>query len=240
MGQIGRPRLLAGLASVLLLLAGVAIGWSLLPLRQWAASFEASIHDLGMWAPIIFALIYILAVMVLVPATTVTLAAGLAFGFAGLPLAFASAIIAAACAFLLSRYLFAKRIRQLLAGLPRSRALYEAIGEGGWRVVFLLRLSPIMPFSMLNYALGVTEIGFWPYALATSVGVIPALTFYVYLGALGEAALTSAPLGTARILLLLFGLAATLAAALYLARKARAELMKAALAGPISTPAPLA
>jgi uncharacterized membrane protein YdjX (TVP38/TMEM64 family) len=213
-----------------LLLIGAAFAWSLLPLRQWALGLEASIQSLGAWAPLVFALVYILAVMALVPATTVTLAAGFAFGLVGLPLAFASATVAAGCAFLISRHLLAGRLKRLVEDLPRSRAVYTAVGEGGWRIVLLLRLSPIMPFSVLNYALGATELRFWPYVFATAIGIVPVMTLYVYLGALGEAALASAPMGAARTALLLLGLAATLAAAIYLARRARAELAKAALA----------
>jgi uncharacterized membrane protein YdjX (TVP38/TMEM64 family) len=233
LGQIDRARLLATLAGLVLVLAGIAFAWSLLPLRQWAEGFESSIHRLGAWAPIVFALVYIIAVLALVPATTVTLAAGFAFGLSGLPLAFASATIASGCAFLISRYLLAGRVKRLIEDLPRSRALYTAVGEAGWRIVLLLRLSPVMPFSVLNYALGATELRFWPYVLATAIGIVPVMTLYVYLGALGEAALASAPLGTARTLFLLLGLAATLAATIYLARTARANLATAALAEPV-------
>jgi uncharacterized membrane protein YdjX (TVP38/TMEM64 family) len=236
--QIDRAWLFAVVAGLALALAAIGFAWSVLPVRQWTDEFETSIQRLGAWAPVVFALVYVAAVVALVPASTVTLAAGLVFGFAGLPVAFASATIASACAFLISRYLIAGRMKRWVADLPKSRALYRAIGEGGWRIVLLLRLSPIMPFSILNYALGATEIRFWPYCLATLIGIIPALTFYVYLGALGEAALASAPLGLARTLLLLLGLVATLAAAVYLARKARAELAKAALLEPLPAPLP--
>jgi uncharacterized membrane protein YdjX (TVP38/TMEM64 family) len=173
------------------------------------------------------------------PLTTVTLAAGFAFGFAGLPLALASATIASGCAFLISKYVVAGRLKRLIEDLPRSRAIYRAVGNGGWRIVLLLRLSPIMPFSVLNYALGATDLGFWHYISATFAGIIPAVTLYVYIGALGEAAVASAPFGTARLLLLLLGLAATLVAAIYLARKARAQLERAAFAAPLPGRNPL-
>jgi uncharacterized membrane protein YdjX (TVP38/TMEM64 family) len=89
-----------------------------------------------------------------------------------------------------------------------------------------------MPFSPLNYALGTMQLGFWPYISATFLGIIPAVALYVYLGALGEAAASSAPVDAARLTLLCLGLAATLAAVVYIGRKARAELVKAVPAAP--------
>jgi uncharacterized membrane protein YdjX (TVP38/TMEM64 family) len=225
--------LLIGLGAALILIGG-AFGWSLLPLREWGEQLISWIHGLGTWGPIAFFLVYILAVVSLVPASAVTLAAGLAFGFAGFPLALAAATIGAACAFLIARHVATGQVKRLVEELPRSKAVYKAVGGGGWRIVLLLRLSPVMPFSVLNYALGATELRFWPFLSATFVGIIPAVALYVYLGALGQAAISAQAGGTARRLLLLLGLAATLVAAFYLARKARAELAKATLDSPES------
>jgi uncharacterized membrane protein YdjX (TVP38/TMEM64 family) len=85
-----------------------------------------------------------------------------------------------------------------------------------------------MPFCVLNYALGVTELRFWPFLTASFVGIVPAVALYTYLGALGKIALAGKALGIARGLLLLLGLVATLIVAVHLARRARAELEKAA------------
>jgi uncharacterized membrane protein YdjX (TVP38/TMEM64 family) len=230
--QTDRARALTMWLAVALLLTGAAFGWSLLPLREWGEEVNASIHGLGVWGPIAFFLVFIVAVVSLVPASAVTLAAGLAFGFAAFPLALGAATLGAACAFLIARHLGTDKVKRLVEDLPRSKAVYKAISGGGWRIVLLLRLSPIMPFSILNYALGATELRFWPFLSATFVGIIPAVALYVYVGALGKAAIAGAAGGTARWLLLLLGLAATFIAIFYVARKARAELEKAALDPP--------
>jgi uncharacterized membrane protein YdjX (TVP38/TMEM64 family) len=219
-----RARTLVVLLAVAVAIIGAAFLWRLLPLREWAEGLSMWMHGLGAWAPLVFCLAYLVAVMALVPASTVTLAAGFAFGWAGFPLALLAATLASACAFLFSKHVVAGRVRRLIENLPRSRAIYQAVGDGGGRVVFLLRLSPVMPFSLLNYALGTMELGFWPYISATFLGIIPAVALYVYLGILGEAAATSGRVDAARLTLLCLGLAATLAAVVYIARKARAEL----------------
>jgi uncharacterized membrane protein YdjX (TVP38/TMEM64 family) len=215
--------------ALVLLLLCVASGWSFLPLREWARELEAWIHSLGAWGPVAFLLIYVLAIVLLVPASAMTLAAGLAFGMAAVPLVIVAATMGATCAFLISRHFITNNVKRLIDGHPRSEAIYKAVSGGGWKVVLLLRLSPIMPFSLLNYVLGATELRFWPFFSATIAGIIPAVALYVYLGALGKAAIAGTMIGTARWLLLLLGLAATLVAVLYIIRKARAELQKDAL-----------
>jgi uncharacterized membrane protein YdjX (TVP38/TMEM64 family) len=212
-----------------LVLIGAAFGWFLLPLREWAEEFNAWIPSIGAWGPVTFLFAYVVAVVALVPASALTLAAGLTFGFWAFPLVLLAATIGAAAAFLISRHIISGRMRRLLEDLPRAKAIYHAVGSGGWKMVWLLRLSPVMPFSVMNYVLGATELGFWPYICATLVGIMPALALYVYLGALGKATIDGAAGGTLRWLLLVMGLIATGAAILYVARRARAELRKAGL-----------
>ncbi len=212
-----------GLAFILLLLCA-AFGWSFLPLREWARELDAWLHALGALAPAAFLLVYVLAIVLLVPASAMTLAAGLAFGLAAIPLVLVAATIGAAFAFFIARHFITANVKSLIVGRPRPEAIYKAVSGGGWQVVFLLRLSPIMPFSLLNYVLGATELRFWPFITATFVGIIPAAVLYVYLGALGKAAIDGTMIGTARWILLLVGLGATLAAVIYVVRRSRAEL----------------
>jgi uncharacterized membrane protein YdjX (TVP38/TMEM64 family) len=215
--------------AVALLLLVAACGWSLFPLREWAERLNAWILGLGVWGPITFFFISVMAVISLVPTSAVTIAAGVAFGLMGFPLVLVAATIGGACAFLIARHLATDQVKHLVEDLPRSKAIYNAVSDGGWKMVFLLRLSPIMPFSVLNYVLGATELRFWPFVSASFVGIIPAVALYVYLGALGEAVIVGEAIGTVRWLLLFLGLAATLVAVFYIVRKARAELEKAAL-----------
>jgi uncharacterized membrane protein YdjX (TVP38/TMEM64 family) len=216
------------LLPIALLLACAAIGWSLLPLRQWAGDLGSWVGGLGTYGPIACFLLIVFGVTVLVPASALTFAAGLAFGFTAFPLVLVAATIGAAFAFLIARHLARSPVKHMVERHPRANAIYKAVGEGGWKMVFLLRLSPIMPFCVLNYALGVTELRFWPFLTASFVGIVPAVALYAYLGALGKIALAGKALGIARGLLLLLGLVATLIVAVHLARRARAELEKAA------------
>jgi uncharacterized membrane protein YdjX (TVP38/TMEM64 family) len=171
-------------------------------------------------------LVYVIAIVLLVPASAMTLAAGIAFGLAGVPLVIMAATIGSACAFFIARRFITGNVQKLIEGHPRSEAIYKAVSDGGWKVVLLLRLSPIMPFSVLNYVLGATELRFLPFVSATFVGIIPAVVLYVYLGALGKAAIAGTMIGTARWAFLLLGLAATLVVVFSIARRARAELAK--------------
>ncbi len=229
MTQIKRARPLSMWFALVLLLLCTAFGWSLLPLREWARELDAWVHGLGAWGPVAFLLVYVMAIVLLVPASAMTLAAGLTFGMAAIPLVIVGATIGAACAFLISRHFVTDNAKRLIEGHPRSEAIYKAVSGGGWKVVLLLRLSPIMPFSVLNYVLGATELRFWSFVSATIAGIIPAVALYVYVGALGKAAIAGTMIGTARWLLLFLGLAATLLAVLYIVRKARAELEKGVL-----------
>ncbi|MBV8764817.1 MAG: TVP38/TMEM64 family protein [Hyphomicrobiales bacterium] len=229
MGQIKRASSLMIWLVVAALLLAAGFGWSLLPLREWVTGFDAWIQGLGIWGPIVFLLVYVIAIVLLVPASVMTLAAGLAFGLAAIPLVVVAASTGAALAFLLARHFIKRDVRRLIEGRPRAQAIYRAVSGGGWQVVFLLRLSPVMPFSVLNFVLGATELRFLPFVCATFVGIIPAVVLYVYVATLGKAAIAGTMIGTARWVLLLLGLAATLAAIIYIGRAARAELEKGML-----------
>ncbi|SEE45891.1 Uncharacterized membrane protein YdjX, TVP38/TMEM64 family, SNARE-associated domain [Rhizobiales bacterium GAS191] len=220
--------MLIGVGAVLLMI-GLGSGWLLLPLRDWAEGFTMWVHGLGALGPVLFVFAYVAAVIALVPASVMTLAGGLAFGAFAFPLVLVAATTGSVAAFLVSRYLLNAKVKRMVADLPRAKAVYDAMGKGGWKLVFLLRLSPFMPFSMLNYVLGVTEIGMSAYAVATCVGILPGLTFYVYLGALGRAAIAGAEGGTIRWILLGLGIVAGAAAIVQVTRSASAELRRSGL-----------
>ena len=93
-------------------------------------------------------------------------------------------------------------------------------------MLFLLRLSPLMPFGALNYLLGATEMAWTTFASATFVGVIPAIALYVYLGTRGRAAIAGEAGGIVRWLLLILGLTAGALAVAFVARRAAAELAR--------------
>jgi membrane protein DedA with SNARE-associated domain len=83
------------------------------------------------------------------------------------------ATLGSSLAFLIARYLLRERIKRALHKRPKFKAVDEAVSEDGWRIVLLLRLSPLVPFNLQNYFFGITEIKFWQYMVATFVGIIP-------------------------------------------------------------------
>jgi uncharacterized membrane protein YdjX (TVP38/TMEM64 family) len=134
----------------------------------------------------------------------------------------------AALAFLVSRYLARRRAERWIQTRPRFDAVDRAVGREGFKVVLLTRLSPVFPFIFLNYGFGLTRVGFWPYAVASFVGMLPGTLLYVYLGSLGRAGLEAASgVGSASGLKLaanLAGLAATLLVTVLVTRTARRAL----------------
>jgi len=200
-----------------------ALSW-VFPVQDWVQAFSAWIGGLGAWGVLIYAAAYAGALVVLLPAAPFTIGAGLIYGLWGFPVALVSATLGASLAFLVSRHLVRGRVARLIAGRPGLRAIDRAVGEEGWRVVALLRLSPLVPFNLQNYACGVSSIGFWPYVAATGAGIAPGCLLYVYLGVAGRAA--SGGFGPVRWALLGLGLAATVAVTLLVGRRARAVLAR--------------
>jgi uncharacterized membrane protein YdjX (TVP38/TMEM64 family) len=156
--------------------------------------FTARLSGLGGWAPPAFLLGYVLATVAFVPGSILTLAAGALFGlWKGTLLAFVAATLGAAAAFLVSRYLAREFVQRRLSGDHRTAAIDRAIGQHGRKLVFLLRLSPVFPFNLLNYVLGLTTVRFTDYLIA-SLGMLPGTFLYVYIGkAVGDVARLAGP-----------------------------------------------
>ena len=205
-----------------LLLAALVAAWFLLPLQAWMQAFTAWIAGLGGWGVLIYGAAYAAALVVMAPAAPFTIGAGLIYGFWGFPLALLSATVGASLAFLVSRHLVRDRVLGVIANRPSLQAVDRAVADEGWRVVGLLRLSPLVPFNLQNYALGATSIGFWPYVAATGAGIAPGCLLYVYLGVIGKSS-GGGPLTWAFVAL---GLAATVAVAILVGRKAQAVLAR--------------
>lgn len=221
-------------ATLLRILAVVAALAALLALGRWGGQyvpgFAAHVRALGAWGPAVFVLGYVVASVVGVPGSLLTLAAGAIFGVAaGTLWAFAGATAGAATAFLVGRYVARGVVERRVGGDPRFAAIDRAVAAEGRRIVFLLRLSPAVPFTLLNYLLGLTRVRFVDF-LAASVGMLPGTVLYVYYGKLaGDVAATraTAPRGAPYYLVLGLGLAATIAVTALLARLARRALRDA-------------
>lgn len=192
----------------------------------------AAVDSLGAWGPIVFVTAYALACVAFVPASLLTLAAGALFGVVkGTILVLLGATLGALGAFLIARYVARDWVAQRIARDARFAAIDRAIAAQGRRVVFLLRLSPVIPFNVLNYALGLTQVRVVDYVVA-SVGMIPGTLLYVYTGNLasvvaGASSGATPPRGPAFYAVLGLGLAATAAVTVLVTKLAKRALATA-------------
>ena len=194
--------------------------------------FAAWVEGLGVLGPLVFIAGYALAVVAFAPGSVLTLAAGAIFGLAkGTLYVFVAATLGASAAFFVARHLARGAVERRLAGNARFAAIDRAVGEQGRKIVFLLRLSPVFPFNLLNYALGLTRVRFADY-FAACAGMLPGTLLYVYYGKLaGDVATFAGGAGVQRgagyWTVLLLGLAATVAVTTVVTRAARAALREA-------------
>jgi len=178
------------IAVVVAIIALSAAAKAFLPLDEWMKALSSWVEKLGPFGVVVFALIYAAATVLFVPGSTLTIAAGLIFGVGlGMVAAWTGALLGSSLAFLIGRYLARSEIEEKTKGNEKFAAIDEAIGKQGWKIVGLLRLSPLIPFNASNYFYGITKVGFWPYVLATAGGMLPGTLLYVYLGAAGKAGL---------------------------------------------------
>lgn len=198
------------------------------------------IENLGVIAPLAFISIYVVATVAFLPGSVLTLAGGAIFGlFAGSLYVFLGATIGATLAFLVGRYFARGWISQKIANNERFSAVDKAVGKEGFKIVVLTRLSPVFPFNLLNYAMGVTGVSLKDYVLA-SVGMIPGTIMYVYFGSLGNINTICNGGGTdanpvAQWAIRIVGLIATVAVTLYVTKIARKALDQSISEQPLST-----
>ncbi|KAL3147583.1 hypothetical protein ABBQ38_014636 [Trebouxia sp. C0009 RCD-2024] len=177
--------------------------------------------------PFIFIGSYAIATVILVPASALTLAAGFLYGpVTGTAIVSAASTLGATLAFLVSRYLARPFVLHKLQDYPKLAAVQSKVSADGANVVFLLRLSPLVPFTLLNYALGVTEVPLASYIGTSWAGMLPATIAYVYLGSTGRSATDA---GSGSFDTVKFGLYAVGAVATLLVTKLVADRASAAL-----------
>lgn len=183
--------------------------------------FINGMESLGHWGALLFILVYIAATVILIPGSILTLGAGAVFGlWKGFFLVSFASTLAASAAFLVGRYLARDWIRQRIGSDSRILAIDAAIGRDEWKIVGLTRLSPLIPFTLLNYALSLTQVRFSRYVLASWIAMIPGTFTYVYLGALGRIG-ARVEKSAGEWLLLFLGLLATIAVTVLISRGAR-------------------
>lgn len=211
-------------------LAGLLVEAALvLPLSAWSTDLVAWIRGAGALGVAVYAAAYIVATVLLLPGSILTLGAGFAYGpLLGTMLVSPVSVTAATLAFLLGRTSARRRMQARMSGDPRFVAIDEAVGRNGLRLVILLRLSPVFPFNVLNYALGLTQVGLRDYVLGSFVGMLPGTFLYVYLGSLVTSVTSLAgdrpSGGFAQEIFYWGGLAATVVVTVLIARIARRAL----------------
>ena len=164
---------------LMLVLAGVGVVAFLVALRYFHVPdlLRRSLDwvaGLGPTGVIAFVVIYILACVFMLPGSVLTLGAGAVFGVVkGSAICSVAATLGATAAFLVGRYLARDRVARMIEGNERFRAIDEAVGREGWKIVGLTRLSPVFPFNLLNYAYGITRVSLRDYFLASWIGMLP-------------------------------------------------------------------
>ena len=154
--------------------------------KNWVEQLRKWVSGFGVFGPLIYGAIYILAVILVLPASPLTIGAGVAFGIGlGTLTAVLSATIGASFAFLIARYVMRSRVKKWLAPHEKLSAVDRAVESQGWRVVALTRLSPVLPFNLQNYFYGLTGVSFWHYTLASLFAMLPGTLLYVYIGVAG-------------------------------------------------------
>jgi uncharacterized membrane protein YdjX (TVP38/TMEM64 family) len=192
--------------------------------------FQAWVVGLGPVGWVLYALVYALCCVLFVPASILTLGAGALYGLGtGTAIVLAGATLGATLSFLLAKSILRKKIERMTAGNAKFAALDKAIAKEGAKIVFLVRLSPVFPFTYINYAFGLTGVRTAPYVLASFVGMIPGTFAYVYLGAAAATAASGATDATKKALQIGGAVAAVLVS-IFVARVATRAIRSAGVA----------
>ena len=220
------------IAAVLVVAAALWAAMAVLPARMVLQELIAWMQGLGFWAPAILVIAYIVACLCFIPGLLLSMGAGFLFDVVeGTVTASIGSVLGATAAFLVGRTLGHRAIEQMIAGNPKFAAIHRAARREGFKIVLLARLSPAIPFNVLNYALGLTPVKLRDFIFASWIGMFPATLLYVYIGStladlaqLGDQPPES---NAARHVLLALGLAATILLTVLLTRMARRALSEA-------------
>ena len=214
-----------------LLLVAIVAGFRVLPLRAGFIELEGYVRSLGAVGPAVWALVYVVCTILLIPGSALSLGAAGLFGFGtGFLVVLVGANIGALGAFLLSRTLLRQKVASWAESNIKFKSLDRAIGSQGFKMVFLARLSPALPFTLLNYLLGLTAVRTGAYVLANLLGMLPGTLLYVYIGVAARDVIAGQAEGSAGFyqqLLKYLGLLATIAIVVLITRMARKALREA-------------
>lgn len=170
---------------ILLVIACLVFLSGSLNLGTWIEKALTWIASLGIWGPVAFTVIYIISTVLLIPGSVLTLGAGFLFGvFKGSIVVSIASTTGATLALLLGRTLFRKRIEGMVLRNPKFKAVDAAVRQNGFKIVILTRLTPVIPFSLLNYMYSLTRVRVHDFLIASLIGMIPGTVMYVYIGSL--------------------------------------------------------
>ena len=207
-----------------------------LPVQQWLRNFNDWVGQMGVVGIFIFIIVYAVATVLLAPGSVLTIGAGFAFGlWKGFVAVSAGSTLGAALAFLVARFIAGDKIEAIAQRNEKFRRIDNAIGKQGAKLILLLRLSPVIPFNLSNYFYGLTGVRFWPYVLASWIGMMPGTFLYVYIGTAGKAAASAAAGGEAMKhgwqywTFMSVGLVATIIVTIWVTKIARNALRKTEL-----------
>jgi uncharacterized membrane protein YdjX (TVP38/TMEM64 family) len=226
-GVIGR------LIALAIILIALFLAMRFLPIQEWLRNFNTWVAHMGVTGIFIFIGAYAMATVLLAPGSILTIGAGFAFGlWKGFLAVSAGSTLGAALAFLVARFIARDKVEAIAKGNDKFRRLDNAIGKQGAKLIFLLRLSPVIPFNISNYFYGLTSVKFWPYVLVSWIGMIPGTFLFVYIGAASQVAVSAASSGQAvkhgwqYWAFTSVGLAATIMVTIWVTKIAREALRK--------------
>ena len=186
------------IVALTLIIIALFLAMRFLPVQQRLMNFNDWVSQMGVAGIFIFVVVYAVATVLLAPGSILTIGAGFAFGlWKGFLAVSAGATIGASLAFLITRFIARDKIEATARRNEKFRKIDNAIAREGTKLIFLLRLSPVMPFNLSNYFYGLTGVRFWPYVVASWIGMMPGTFLYVYIGAASKAAVAAAAGGEA-------------------------------------------
>jgi uncharacterized membrane protein YdjX (TVP38/TMEM64 family) len=219
------------IVSLIVVIIALFLAMKFLQVGEWLRNFNNWVGQMGVAGIFIFIGVYVAATVLLAPGLILTIGAGFAFGlWKGFLAVSAGATLGAALAFLVARFIARDKIEAIAKRNEKFHRIDNAIARQGAKLIFLLRLSPVIPFNFSNYFYGLTGVKFWPYVLASWIGMIPGTFLYVYIGTAGKAAVAAAAGGEAvkhgwqYWTFLSVGLVATVMATIWVTKIARGAL----------------
>ena len=175
-----------------LFISAILVIYFFTPVRNYLSKesfgeLQVWIQSQGVFAPLVFGLIYIAAVVFALPGSILTILGGILFGVLwGTLINWLSAGIGAMISFIVARYLGSDVVSKFLKKQESLKGLHDTIDNIGFHSVFILRLIPLFPFNVLNFGLGLSKVSFRDYAFATLLGILPGSFVYTSLGSAGN------------------------------------------------------